>query len=295
MKFLRSFGKLLLSMIIMVSLASCSSATNESEATSNNFKIVSLSPSNTEILTGLGLSDSLVGVDMYSHDVDGLNEKTQVFKTYTPSLEEVLLLEPTHIVLSDFGDGNKEYEEAKNMGIEIISIPTANSLKEIYDSINLIGDKFSKSSEADKMISDLKKEVDSIKESVSGEAPTVYFEISGAPYLYSFGDNTYLNEMITLAGGKNIFINEDSWISPSEEGVIELNPDIIFTNVDSENSIEELKNRSGWGEVNAIKNGHVYYIDKNNSSRPSQYFIKALRDMNKYIKEATGKELDNAA
>ena len=51
------------------------------------------------------------------------------------------------------------------------------------------------------------------------------------------------------------------------------------------NSVEEIKNRDGWQEIDAVKNNNVYYIDENFSSRPSQFFVKALMQISSYIRE----------
>ena len=82
----------------------------------------------------------------------------------------------------------------------------------------------------------------------------------------------------------NIFKDENSWLAPTEESIIERNPDVILTNVDYiDNPIQEIKSRPGWENINAVKNNQVYLIDKNSSSRPSQHIIKALNEMAKAI------------
>ena len=65
--------------------------------------------------------------------------------------------------------------------------------------------------------------------------------------------------------------------------IIKDNPDVILTNEPVDNIIDTIKNREGWGEINAVKNNNVYLIDKNASSRPSQNIIKALKEMAKAI------------
>ena len=113
---------------------------------------------------------------------------------------------------------------------------------------------------------------------------TVYFEISPAPSLYSFGNSTFLNEMIELVGAENIFKDENGWLAASAESIIDKNPDVILTNVDYiDNPIQEIKSREGFENINAVKNNQVYLIDKNSSSRPSQHIIKALNEMAKAI------------
>ena len=86
--------------------------------------------------------------------------------------------------------------------------------------------------------------------------------------------------MIEIIGAENVFADQVGWISPSEESVIDANPDVILTNVTYiENAVDEIKSRSGWNNINAIKEGNITMIDKNASSRPSQHIIKALKEM----------------
>lgn len=288
MKSIKSFLRLFIMMLCVISLTSCLNRDGSGEVNLNGeIRVISLAPSNTEILTALDMEEYIVAADMYSYDVEGLNEDTEIFKTYDPSVEEILKLNPTHLIIADYKQGPPKYNDVESAGVKLISIETPTSIQEIYDSIELIGSEFSKDKEATEIVEALKNEVNEISEDVTGSKPRVYFEISQAPYLYSFGDNTYLNEMIEIIGGENIFKDLDSWIAPSEEGVIELNPEIIFTNVNVEGNIEEIKNRVGWEDVDAIKNNRVYYIDNNYSSRPSQLFINALREMNEFMKEGT--------
>ncbi len=112
----------------------------------------------------------------------------------------------------------------------------------------------------------------------------VYFEIGPAPTLYSVGKDTFINEMIQTIGAENIFANQDAWISPSEESVIDANPDVILTNVNYvENPTKEIMSRDGWDNITAVKEKAVYSIDANSSSRPTQNIIKALKEMAKAV------------
>ena len=90
--------------------------------------------------------------------------------------------------------------------------------------------------------------------------------------------------MVEIVGAENIFADQDAWISPSEESVIDANPDVILTTVNYvENPTDEIKSREGWEHINAVKNNEVYYIDSDSASRPTQNIIKALNEIAKAI------------
>lgn len=248
-------------------------------------RIVSLAPSNTEILVGLDLGNNIIGIDQYSEGIKGVSENIQVFEIGVPNIEAVLKLNPTHLLLSGYTSDLSKYVELENSGVKVININTPTSIQGIYDSIELIGKSFNSVSKSKEMIESIKSSIEDIIGNNNSEKVSVYFEISQAPYLYSFGRSTYLNEIIELSGGENIFGNLEGWISPSEESIIKANPQIIFTNVNVEGNIDEIKNRHGWENIDAVKNNRIYYIDKDMSSRASQFFLGALKDITRYIRE----------
>ena len=116
----------------------------------------------------------------------------------------------------------------------------------------------------------------------------VYFEIGAGAGLYTFGNDTFLNELIETVGATNICGEENSWITVTPEAVIDANPDVILANSPGTNeagltAIEDIESRDGWDTITAVQNGDVYSIDNNASSRPSQNVIKALKEIAKAI------------
>ena len=113
---------------------------------------------------------------------------------------------------------------------------------------------------------------------------SVLFEIAAAPSIYSFGKNTFLQEMLEIIGAENILADQESWVSVTEEAAVGANPDVILTNVNYiEDPVGEIKGRSGWENVNAVKDGQVYVIDNGASSLPNQHIVDALKQMAKAI------------
>ena len=253
-------------------------------------KIISTAPSNTEVLVELGLSDKLVGVDKYSADVEGISEEIPQIDFRNPDAESIIALEPDMIIASGHNKVGDEdpFQLVKDAGITVVYIPSSTSIDGIYEDIDFIADITGTEKEGKKLVESIKKEVEEVK--AIGDTITnkkkVYFEIGSGSALYSFGNSTFLNEMIEIVGAENIFKDQESWISPSQESVIDANPDVILTNVGDTNgvsAVDEIKSRDGWDSITAVKEGQVYQIDKNSSSRPSQNIIKALKEMAKAI------------
>ena len=252
-------------------------------------RIISTAPSNTEILVELGLADKLVAIDTYSSDVEGISDDVEKIDFLNPDAEAIIGLEPDLIIASGHnksGSSDDPFKLVKEAGISVVYIPSSESIQGIYDDINFIADITNTKQKGQEIVDNMKSQIDEISQKAKNikDKKKVYFEIAPAPNLYSFGNSTFLNEMIELIGAENIFKDENGWVAPSAESVIDKNPDIILTNVNYiDNPIQEIKDREGFENINAVKNNQIYQIDKNSSSRPSQHIIKALNEMAKAI------------
>lgn len=293
--------KKILALIMTLSifvLSGCSSQTDrmvtDREGTEINIptkieKIISTAPSNTEVLMALGLGDKLVAIDKYSTDIEGINTELPQIDFSNPDAETIIGLEPDIVIASGHnktGSVEDPFKAISESGIPVVYIPSSDSIDGIYKDIEFIADVVNERSKGKEIVDDMKAQVEEIK--AIGDKITdkksVYFEISPAPYLSSFGKSTFLNEMIEIIGAKNIFENEEGWVSPTAEAIIDANSDVIITNAGyMENPTEEIKSRDAWENINAIKNNEVYLVDKNASSRPSQNVIKALEQMAKAV------------
>lgn len=250
-------------------------------------RIISTSPSNTEILVGLGLTDKLVAVDTYSTDIEGLSAEIPQLELSNPDAETILGLKPDLIITSEInqvGNAENPFSVLEESGITVRYMPTSTSIEGIYSDIEKIAAATGTVAQGEALISGMKEKVSTISEIAAtipeSERKTVYFEISSAPSLFTFGQDTFLNEIIELVGATNIFGNETGWISPSEETILKDDPDVILSNVNYiENPIEEIKGRAGWENLTAVKENQIFMINTNAASRPSQNVIIALEEM----------------
>lgn len=289
---------LLLSLVMIFTVA-CSNTSeeivkdregNEVTIPNNIERIVSTAPSNTEILSALGMGDKIVCMDTYSKGIENVNKDAEVIEFYpAPDAETIIGLEPDIIIASGHnkvGSEDDPFKLLSDVGIPVVYIPSSDSIDGIYEDIRFIASITGKEEKGEEIITSMKKDIAEIAKigDTVKDKKSVYFEIGPAPTLYSVGNSTFINEMVEIVGAENIFKNEDAWISPSEESIIDANPDVILTKVDYlENPTEEIKSREGWQNINAVKNNDVYYIDANSASRPTHNIIKALREMAKSI------------
>ena len=251
-------------------------------------KIISMGPSNTEVLVALGFGDRIIAADSYSENVEGIPSGIPMFSMMSPDGEQIIALQPDVIFVTGMSkvDGDDPFKIISDTGICIIYIPSSSSIDGIKEDIKYMANVMGAQSKGDTIISYMETEIAAVK--AVGDTITdkkrIYFEISAAPYMYSFGKGTFLNEMIELIGAANVLGDQENWISVADEAVVDANPDVILTSVNYiENPTDEIKSRPGWDGLTAVQNGDVYYIDTDSSNRPSQNIIKALKEMAKFV------------
>ena len=251
-------------------------------------RIISLGPSNTEILAALGFADRIIAADTYSKGIPGLADEVLFFDMLAPDGEQIVNLEPDVIFVTGMSKagGANPFKMLTDMGTCVFYIPTSSSIDGIKEDIRFIAKVMNVIEKGDRIVTDMESEMDRIK--TIGETITdrkrVYFEISVAPYLYSFGKGVFLNEMIEIIGAVNILAHQESWVAVADEVILKENPDVIMTNVDYlDEPVKTIMSRPGWDKMTAVQNRDVYHIDANASSRPSHHVIKALQEMAKVV------------
>ncbi len=246
--------------------------------------IVVLAPSIAEEVVALGRGDDVVAYDAQSVGLEGLGEDLPVFDLVEPDMEQLMALEPDLLLVSNMSlyDETSPYQQLIDLGVCVACIPNAESIEGIYGDIGFLGELLDEPEAAQGIIDDMKAdiaEIAAIGETVE-EKKTVYFEISAAPYMYSFGSGVYLDEMISLIGAENVLADQEGWLPVAEEDLVAADPDVILTNVNYiDGPVEEIMARPGWEGVTAVADGAVYYIDNMASSLPDQNIVTALRQM----------------
>lgn len=257
---------------------------NEVVISKNITRIVSTAPSNTEIIVGLGLADKIVAVDKYSPTTE-LNEDITIINFRNPDVEVLIALQPDIIIASGHNKVGDEdpFILLKEAGIAVVYLPTAETLDGILDDITFMGLILNEVEKAQTMRDTLETEIDNIR-TISSQIVDkldVYFEIGDySGTLYSVGSNTFLDEIITLVGGNNIYHSESGWPNVSVEDIITKNPDVIITNQsNAENAVDNILNRTGFSSINAVINNSVFLVNGNTTSRGSQNIIEGIKEV----------------
>lgn len=261
---------------------------NVIEVAENIETIVSAAPSITEILSGLGLTDKIIAADIYSADVEGMSPDICTLDFANLNIEELAALSPDLVIVSGMSmtGADDPYAALKEAGVNVVYLPTSSSISGIKLDIEFLAAYLNEEDKGGKLIDDIDAAVADISEKAKTitEKKKVYFEIGAAPYLYTCGNGTFIDEVITLVGAENIYGGEEGWISNSDESVIAANPDVIITNVMYDGyDYNEIKSRAGWESIAAVQNGAVYQVDANATSRPSQYIVDGIYQVAKAV------------
>lgn len=246
--------------------------------------VISIAPSNTEILVALGLADKIIATDSYSARLEGVRTDIPLLDMMSPDGEQIINLKPDILLVNDISKvgGVDPLKLVSDAGICTIYIPTSTSIDGIKEDIRFVAAVMDVQAEGESIITEMEQEIDAIRAigQTITDKKSVYFEISPDPSLYSFGKGVFLDDMLDIIGAENIFADRDGWFSIAAEAVLDANPDVIITNAGYlADPVGEIMSRPGWEVVTAVQNGDVYYVDENSSSRPSPQVTKALKQM----------------
>jgi iron complex transport system substrate-binding protein len=271
-------------------LASCTRSPT-ARAGKNALKIASMAPACTQTILALGLGENLIAVDSWSDALDGVPAGSARFDMMKPDVERLAELEPDLVLVSAItqeGTSKDPFKPLSEAGVNVVYLPTAASLADIRTDVARIAALVGRIDEGKSLVKSMDGEIARIQAIASKipepERRTVIFEISAAPYIYSTGRGTYLDELLAAAGTKNALSGETGWISVSAETVVAADPDVILTNVSYiDDPVAEILARPGWDGMKAVRDRRVYRIDANSSSQPGPDVAKALGEIAKAV------------
>ena len=249
-------------------------------------RIVSLAPSNTEILFALGLGDKIVGVTDYCNYPPQALNKTKIGGYSTINIERVIALKPD-LVVAAYGNGRETVETLRKFNITVVALNPKN-VKDIERDILLLGKITGTEDNATKLVRWMEEKIEYIKKKVKGRKKVSVAHILWHDPIWVSGKNTFIDEVISIAGGYNVF-DFEGWKIVSIEDLIEKNPEVIIVSSGSGMggkrdvvyewvvSDERLKG------IDAVKNNRVYVVNADIISRPSYRIVFAIEKVAKLL------------
>jgi iron complex transport system substrate-binding protein len=264
-------------------------------------RIVSLAPSCTEILFALELGNKVVGVDEYSDYPPEVKERVEAGNLTTVgsfsdiSIETVVGLQPD-LVLATGGVQRLIAESLEGLGKPVVVL-YPKKFDGVLADISLVGKATGQIDEAEALVTDMQKKAQEIADKTrDAPRPRVYVEYFFNGGYWSFGSESFADELIYKAGGINVFSGfAGQYISTSTEEVLKAKPEIIIISkgamaIASGLTPEVIKGRPGWSETYAVQNDQIYEINESIISRESPRLIKGLEEFAKIIHPELFKE-----
>ena len=260
-----------LGVLCLISVSCSSDSSNEqvpvsggSESVEVVERIISLSPTATEILFAIGAGEQVVAVDDQSNFPS--NAPVTDLSGYTPNVEAIAAYDPDLVVTSyDPGD---LVDGLNVLGIKPLIQSAAMTLEDTYSQIIELGELTGHSKEAEKLNKEIQSSVSSV--TPSGNGLTYYHEVDNT--LYSTTSKTFLGQLYDLLGLVNIAdpADEDGfgWPQLSSEFIVDTDPDLIFlADADLGESPQTVSSRPGWSSMQAVTEGRIIVLDTDIASR----------------------------
>jgi len=238
-------------------------------------RIVSLAPSNTEILFALGLGDKVVGVSDYCDYPPEALEKEKVMGYSTPNIEKIVALNPD-LVLAGYGNPIDVIYTLEGLGLTVFGIKTTD-LDDLLNDIRRIGEITDKELEAQALTSEIESRIQAVTNLTEEleQRPKVFYIVWGdeSSALWTAGSGTFIHELIEKAGGVNICQNITGYATISIEEVIARDPEIIIT---SGLSYDWALNATELASTTASQTDRIFTCNDDLVQRPGPRLVEGL-------------------
>jgi iron complex transport system substrate-binding protein len=244
----------------------------------NPTRVIALAPSITEIIYDLGQEKRLVGVTQYSTYPSEAELLPRVGSYVRLDIEKIVALKPDLCLATKDGNPKHIVDKIVSLGIPVYVINPQN-LQQIMDTITRLGSLLHAEQTAAALVSDMEKRIGQVQARVKNmpDRPRVFFQIDAEP-LFSAGTDTFIHELIELAGGINTTAGEVSYPRYSWEDIIVLQPEIVLISSMAGGLAPEylLNSWKKWNLLSAVKNDQIFVVDAELFDRPTPRLVDGL-------------------
>ena len=251
--------------------------------------IISLAPSNTEILFAIGAGDQVVGRDVLSDFPEEAKEATDIGSAFEAlNTELIVSLEPDLILAAEINTP-EQVKQLEDLGLTVYYLKNPLTLEEMYGNLELVAQLTGHADEAAALIESLKARVAAVDEKIApiSSRPAVFYELDATDPSkpYTAGKGTFITQLIDRAGGYNIASDLEGYPQMSLEQVVAADPAfIILGDARYGVSPESIAQRPGWENLSAVKNGQVLPFNDDLVSRPGPRLVDALEELAKLLR-----------
>lgn len=248
-------------------------------------RVVALAPSITEIVYALQKEESLVGVTRFSDYPQAAQALPKVGSYIHLDVERIAALKPDLCIGIKDGNPAVVVDKLQAMNIPVFAV-NPHDLESVMQSILAVADLLGATHKARVIVDDMTTRIQKVKACTAKEThtPRVFFQIGVSP-IVSVGSNTFINELISLAGGVNVAAGGSAYPRFSREQVIALAPEVIvISSMARETIFEQVKSEwLQWPVIPAVANKAVFIAPTNIFDRPTPRLVDGLELLAQYI------------
>ena len=247
-------------------------------------KVISLAPSNTEILFAIGAGSQIVGRDQLSDYPAEAANVTDIGSPFEALNTELIVSLKPDLVLAAEINTAEQVKQLEDLGLNVYYLKNPLTLEEMYSNLEIVAQLTGHETEAAASIESLKARVAAVDEKIASisSRPGVFYELDGSDPAkpWTAGRGTFITQLIDRAGGYNIASDIDDYPQMSLEQVVAADPAFIILG-DARYGItpESIAQRPGWENLSAVKNGNVVPFNDDLVSRPGPRLVDALEEL----------------
>ncbi|QNU67081.1 ABC transporter substrate-binding protein [Ruminiclostridium herbifermentans] len=245
-------------------------------------RVISIAPNITETIFALEAESMLVGRTEYCDYPPETSKIESVGSIQEPSIEKIVELKPD-LVLASTHFSKDTLTKLEELRIPTVVLYGEESFEGVYETIFKVGNILNSNEKAERLVAEMKKKVEGVKKAIEGkDRPSVYYVIGyGKSGDYTAGSNTFIGQLLEMAGAENAAADVTDW-KYSLERLIEKNPDIMIC--PSVGGYKQgLETTNGYKDLDAVKNKRLYEIDENLITRQGARLADGLVELAKII------------
>ena len=253
-------------------------------------KIISIAPSNTEILFAIGAGDQVIARDEFSDYPEAAKQLTSVGGGFGAlDMEKMVSLQPDLVLASELTPA-EQVDAIEKLGLKVFLLSNPQDIDSMYQNLEIAGKITGKTVQAEALVDALKKRATAVDNALAGtsDTPVVFYEIDStdpnAPW--TAGPGSFIGSLIDRSGGVNLGEKlKDAYAQISIEQLLVDQPNIILVGDYTWGGVtaEDVMARSSWMGLEAVKRGNVYIFDDNLVSRPGPRMVDGLETMAKLL------------
>jgi iron complex transport system substrate-binding protein len=255
---------------------------NQSPSPEKPQRIVSLSPGNTEILFALGAGDKIVGVSSYSDYPPEAKNIPSVGSYIAPDIEKIISLKPDLVVALQHVQ-DQQISQLNRAGINVVAVDPKN-MEQILTAVDTISDAIGESDRGLALHTELANKLDKVKSVITSLPPKrVFVQIWDNPLLTA-GNRSFINDIVTQAGGINIAADKNADYIPGDiEMLYAHQPEFYIILSHSNTGNRSFINKDELRNVNAIKNQRIFQMEDDIMTRPAPRSFDGLIKLAEYL------------